>query len=452
MALDTLAFTGWRGCLESELSMRQTSRFRAGPWLTPMLYAVAAIVAGVSFPRIESHWFPHVSAAASVNSAIAIYSSIASGMMAFTGIVFSLNFVMVQFSATAYSPRLVWWIARDPVLSHALGVFSATFLYAIAALAWLDRNNSQTVPFISAWIVIALLFASVAMFIALIHRVGMLQINRMLLFTGNQGRKVIESLYGPPGLYSATQRKPYVYGSPLPVQTLVHKGRPRALQAIDVKKLAHFAMESDGHIDVVAAVGDTVLEKTPLLHVLGARWLIPETELRKALELGEERTFKQDPKYAIRLLVDIAIKALSPAINDPTTAVQALDQIGDLLLRLGVRRLEIGPLQDDSGRVRLTVPAPTWDDFLHLGFEEILSYGARSVQVMRRLKALVSDLTAVLPAGRHPALKYWQQRLQASIGRSFEDAEEKLSASTEDRQGLGITRVPAGPVPTRSAG
>jgi len=190
----------------------------------------------------------------------------------------------------------------------------------------------------------------------------------------------------------------------------------------------------------VAAVGDTIMEGIPLLHVFGAQQRVDEQELRDALELGEERTFEQDPKYAIRLLVDIAIKALSPAINDPTTAVQALDQIGDLLLRLGSRRLEVGSFRDDSGRVRLVIPFPSWDDFLHLAFEEILSCGAKSVQVMRRMKALVADLLTVLPVERHAGLKYWQQRLQASISRSFEDAEEKLSASMEDRQGLGTTR------------
>jgi uncharacterized membrane protein len=80
-------------------------------------------------------------------------------------------------------------------------------------------------------------------------------------------------------------------------------------------------------IEIVVAVGDTVVELTPLLHVCGTREPIPEEKLRRGIEVGNERTFEQDPKYAIRLLVDIAIKALSPAINDPTTAVQALDQI-----------------------------------------------------------------------------------------------------------------------------
>jgi len=419
--------------------LSKTRRASFGPWLIPLVYAVVAIFAGLLFPRFENRFIPHVAAAINVNSAVAIYSSIASGMMALTGIVFSLAFVMVQFSATAYSPRLVLWIARDPVVSHAIGIFSATFLYAVSALAWLDRGGSGKVPFFSAWIVVLLLLASVGMFIGLINRIGMLQINRMLIFTGNQGRDVIENLYELLGS-SSTTTQPDNYARSLPVQTLLHRGNPLALEAVRLEQLVRLASSCDGRIDVVAAVGDTIMEGIPLLHVFGAQQRVDEQELRDALELGEERTFEQDPKYAIRLLVDIAIKALSPAINDPTTAVQALDQIGDLLLRLGSRRLEVGSFRDDSGRVRLVIPFPSWDDFLHLAFEEILSCGAKSVQVMRRMKALVADLLTVLPVERHAGLKYWQQRLQASISRSFEDAEEKLSASMEDRQGLGTTR------------
>lgn len=417
----------------------KANRMHISPWLVPMVYAVTAILAGMVLPRLENLLFPHLKAELSIDAAIALYSSIASGMMALTGIVFSLTFLMVQFSATAYSPRLVMWIARDPVLSHALGVFSATFLYAIAALSWLDRSNSRKVLFISAWAVTALLLASVGMFIALIQRVGLLQVNRMLLFTAQQGRKVIENLYGEPGPSSG--KSPVFRGiKVLPTQVLLHRGRPQSLQAIDLKALIQLAQQNDARIEVVVAVGDTVLEGMPLLHLFSSEGRVQETQLRGTLALGDERTFEQDPKYAMRLLVDIAIRALSPAINDPTTAVQALDQIGDLLARLGRRRLEIGEFQDNAGSVRVVAEFPSWDDFLHLGFEEILACGAKSVQIMRRMKALVADLLAVLPVERHAALKYWRERLQTSIGRSFEDAEEKISASAEDRQGLGITR------------
>jgi len=177
-----------------------------------------------------------------------------------------------------------------------------------------------------------------------------------------------------------------------------------------------------------------------LLYVHATGDGIDEQELRDAFILGEERTFDQDPKYAIRLLVDIAIRALSPAINDPTTAVQALDQIEDLLRRLGRRRLEIGAIYDGEGNLRLVTPHPCWDDFLALAFDEIRVYGAQSVQVMRRMKALAGDLIDFLPEERHKPLLRQQRRLNATIARSFETAEEKREASVEDRQGLGVTR------------
>jgi len=166
-------------------------------WGIPGLYAGFAMAAALFFPEHETRIFPGLASALSVSAATAIFSSVASGMIALTGIVFSLTFVMVQFSATAYSPRLVLWISRDPVMSHALGIFTATFLYAIAALVGVDRSGSGRVPLISTLAVAVLLLASVGMFIALIQRIGLLQINRMLVFTGNQGRKVIAAVYSP---------------------------------------------------------------------------------------------------------------------------------------------------------------------------------------------------------------------------------------------------------------
>jgi uncharacterized membrane protein len=421
--------------------MTLSNRYRRqlAAWGIPALYAAVAIAAGLTFPRIENRIFPSLVSAMSVPAAMAIYSAIASGMIALTGIVFSLAFVMVQFSATAYSPRLVLWIARDPVMSHALGMFTATFLYAIAALAGLDRNLSGKVPFVSAGVVVVLLLASVGMFISLIQRIGLLQVSRMLIFTGDQGRRVIATMY-PSVKSEAAAQGSDDFRALRRTQTLTHRGRPRSIQAIDVNGLVNLAKSSGGVIEMVLAVGDTVVELTPLLHVFGAREPLDERGLRNRIELGGERTFEQDPKYAIRLLVDIAIKALSAAINDPTTAVQALDQIEDLLIRLGQRHLEIGAFRDGDGKLRLVAPFPTWDDLLRLAFDEICFCGANSVQVMRRMNALVSDLIQVVPEEHHPALRYWGGRLKATIARSFTDIEERLEASKEDRQGLGVPR------------
>jgi uncharacterized membrane protein len=408
-------------------------------WGIPAIYAAVAIAAALTFPRLETRVFPGLVSLMSISAATAIYSAIASGMIALTGIVFSLTFVMVQFSATAYSPRLVLWVARDPVMSHAVGMFTATFLFAIAALAGVDRNGSGKVPFVSTWVEVVLLVGSVGMFIALIQRVGLLQVNRMLIFTGEQGRKVITTLY-PSSNRAEAVAEPFDFRALPCTQTLIYHGRPRSVQAVNVPALVNLARVAGGVIEMIATVGDTVLELTPILHVYGAERPIDVRKLHGAVEIGEERTFEQDPKYAIRLLVDIAIKALSPAINDPTTAVQALDQIEDLLLRLGQRHLEIGTYADNEGKLRLVVPFPTWDDLLRLAFDEICAYGASSVQVMRRMNALVTDLSLAVPEERRPKLKYWDGRLKTTIARSFADSEQRIEALKEDRQGLGVPR------------
>jgi uncharacterized membrane protein len=407
-------------------------------WLIPMLYATGALILGFTVPRFAYDFLPGFVSTISVDAAMGIYSAVASGMIALTGIVFSLTFVMVQFSATAYSPRLVLWIARDPVISHSLGVFTATFLFALAALAWVDRSGSGRVPLASTLFVTVLLIVSVIMFIFLIQRVGMLQVNRMLIFTANQGREIIESLY-PPFDTPSSQASGEIAGKPC-LQTLLHHGLPRIIQAVEIPALLNIATTNECAIEMVATVGDAVLESTPVLRVFGVGRPVPERSLRLAIRLGAERTFEQDPKYAIRLLVDIAIKALSPAINDPTTAVQALDQIEDLLIRLGRRRLEIGSFCDAAGNLRLSISFPTWDDFLRLAFDEICDCGANSVQVMRRMKALVNELASILPEERQPALRDWQERLQLTVERSFAGQQDRLDASVEDRQGLGNTR------------
>lgn len=405
------------------------------PWLIPLAYAMAALLAGFTIPRFAYLLLPHFVSTMSVASAIAVYSSIASGMITLSVIVFSMIFLMVQFSASAYSARLVRWVAHDPVLSHATGVFTATFLYALAALAWVDRGGTGRVGLVSLGVMVGLLIASVIMFISLIQRMSRLQVTRMLIFIGDQGREVIEQLYLP----LETCATPSSAEDPQEpcVQAVSYHGRPLSIQRVDVPALMRIACEASCVINVKAAVGDTLLESTPILRVLGGNGPVPEETLRSAIELGITRTFNQDPKYAIRMLVDIAIKALSPAINDPTTAVQALDQIQDLLTRLGRRRLEIGAYHNAVGKLRLLIPYPSWEDFLRVAFDEILFYGASSIQVMRRMKALFNELIDVLPEERRAAFVCWQARLQSTVDRTFSNQDDRMDASTADRQGLG---------------
>jgi uncharacterized membrane protein len=164
--------------------------------------------------------------------------------------------------------------------------------------------------------------------------------------------------------------------------------------------------------------------------------------------LAGRRTFDQDPRYAIRLLVDIAIRALSPAINDPTTAVQALDHIEDLLRRLGQRQLEAGYVRDGDGSVRVVFPVPAWQDYLDLSFREIRHYGEDSIQVMRRLRAALAGLSETITAPeRRAAVLRYRAELDQTIGRGDFDELDRLSAMVEDRQGLGFGRPRAAAAP-----
>jgi uncharacterized membrane protein len=406
---------------------------------TPLLYAVGAVVLGLVVPRLEARFLPGLTAEAGASAAIAVLSAIASGMLPLTGLVFSLAFVMVQFSATAYSPRLVAWFASSGMMRHSLGVFTAAFLYAVAALAWVDRGGSGRVPLLTVWLAVVLLLVSVVFFVLLVQKIEVLTISRVLAFAGDQGRAVIERDYPARGGAEETRPAPRDERAG-GAQVLVHHGGPAVIQALDVERLAALAAREDAVIEVASAVGDTVADGLPLLRVRGARRLLPESALLPLVRLGAERTFAQDPKYALRILVDIAIRALSPAINDPTTAVQALDQLEDLLRRLGRRELSIGRRHDASGALRVVFPVPTWDDFLALAFDEIRFCGANSIQVMRRMRALLADLREHVPPDRVPPVEAWLERVAKGIHRVFDDLDDRRDALEEDRQGLGLGR------------
>jgi uncharacterized membrane protein len=415
-------------------------------WLIPMLYVCASVATGLILPRIEQLYFASYTLNLSVASAQAYLSAAGSGMMALTGIVFAMAFVMVQFNAVAYSPRLALWFARDRTLFHALGIFAATFIYALFALAWVDRGGSGTVPLFSCLLVGILLIVSMLLFSQLVQKLSDLQITRVLQMVGDRGRKVIESMFNHSEHEKVGKTKPSNKSLDTAelgaiTQTVRYSGEPRSIAKFNVQALVSQAQRANAVIVMTCAVGDTLVDDTKLLQVHAATGRLSQEALLRSVHLSRERTFEQDPKYPIRLLVDIAIKALSAAINDPTTAVQTIDQIEDLLHRLGRCNLDVGYATDASGAVRLILPMPTWEDYLTLAFDEIRQYGASSVQVMRRLRAaLVSLADSLSSAERVSAVKRYLEHLDQIVAHSPLDAQDRLMAQLEDPQGLGLSR------------
>src|ERR1700730_2040956 len=415
-------------------------------WLIPMAYAITSIICGFGLPRLEHTYLASYTLELSATSVQAYLAAVASGTMVLTGIVFSIAFVVVQFSAIAYSPRLVLWFARDPILYHSTGVFVATFMYSLSALVWVDRNDSGKVPLFSLLLVNAMLILSVVLLSRLAQNINNLQITNVLHMIGNRGRDVIRDMFRHPDETGATDgdaiRNHADRNQLDPVtQTLRYSGDPRAIASIDIDRLVLQAAQVGAVIVMACGGGDKLVENGTILRVHGAKRVLPDRQLVRALSLEIDRTFEQDPKYSIRILVDIAIKALSPAINDPTTAVQAIDQIEDLLCRLGGHDLDAGYANDVNGVLRLIYPMPTFEDYLTLAFDEIRQYGSAFVQVMRRLRAALLGISdSLTKVDRVAAVRQYLKHLDLAIERSPLDSVDQSTARYEDRQGLGLSR------------
>ena len=155
------------------------------------------------------------------------------------------------------------------------------------------------------------------------------------------------------------------------------------------------------------------------------------------MAFGPERTLEQDPMFAFRIIVDIALKALSPAINDPTTAVLALDQVHRLLRLVGKRKLRGEVLLDDDGQPRVIFRTPNWEDYVHVACSEIRACGADNLQIARRMRAMLENLQSTLPEHRRAALETELNLLDWAIETHFERPEELALARVADSQGLG---------------
>ncbi|MCX4695534.1 DUF2254 family protein [Streptomyces sp. NBC_01408] len=215
------------------------------------------------------------------------------------------------------------------------------------------------------------------------------------------------------------------------------------IQAFDAAGLIAAAVRHDCVLVLAHQVGDFVPPGTTLVEAHGSARTPDPRRVAGLVALGTERTIEQDPAFALRILVDIAIRALSPAVNDPTTAVQVLNHIDTFLHVVGrVRFRGRYVLADDRGRPRLVVPGRSWEDYLRVGVTEIREYGATSLQVCRRLRALLEDLLETQPTEHLPAVRAELVLLDESVRRTFTDSARRASAQTADRQGIGGGRPP----------
>ena len=409
-------------------------------WIVPALFATAAIVAGLVFPDLDQQ----TTATEDVvqltpETARGLLGALAGGMITFTGFVFSILLLAVQFGSSQFSPRMLRRFLRDRTTKVALGMFIATFIYALLVLGSIGTTNeADFVPVEAVQFAVVLLLLSMFMFLRLISKTTQgLRVATVLKDLGADARKIIDEIYPDPVTDPAAAGANVIDSThdSAPSSVVPYREAPSVLQSIDVPGLVAQAVEHDVVIELVPPIGTFLIDGEALFHVYGGS--VDENHLAHSVATGDERTLGQDPGFAFRLLADISSKALSPGVNDPATATQALDQIELLLRQIAQRRLTPGVAQDAEGRVRLHYPAPSWEDYVSLALAETRQYGEGSVQVSRRLHALLHGLREVAPPYRRAAIDAELALLGSSVQRGFSDEIDRDAAGAEDRQGIG---------------
>jgi uncharacterized membrane protein len=231
-----------------------------------------------------------------------------------------------------------------------------------------------------------------------------IQLAPTLSAIAGQGRGIIDDLYPRP--YPA-QRQP---AAPLPPRhrAVLWPHRQATLQQLDLRQLLRAA---GGAVIVLrAGIGDTLQQRAPVADLHGGE--VADTAVLAGLVTGQERTFHQDPLFAFRLLADIAMRALSPAVNDPATAVQVLDTTESLLQPLASRDLDMADVADDAGTVRVVLALPSWDDYLRTGLDDLIESASQSPMVLLRAQALLTTLLNAAPPARQPPITRRLQRAE----------------------------------------
>jgi uncharacterized membrane protein len=191
-------------------------------------------------------------------------------------------------------------------------------------------------------------------------------------------------------------------------------------------------------VEIAVAVGEFIAEDQIFFRIYGVNGAnVDEKALNRCVDIAVERKLEQDPAFGFRIIVDVASKALSPAINDPTTGVLALDQIQHLLALIGQRQLDAGIGKDQAGAVRLIYPSCDWEDYVTLGVTEIRLYGGPNPQVTRRLQAMYDYLLQVLPEPRLDAIRNEIALLRQTVEQCYTNHQDREIAATPDDLGFG---------------
>ncbi|MFD3356591.1 DUF2254 domain-containing protein [Streptomyces fradiae] len=417
--------------------MRET--VRAQLWPLPTLGVVLAVVAGVGLPRLDAriqHDIPpglrDYLFGGSADAARTVLQAIAGSLISVTALTFSLTVVTLQLASSQFSPRLLRTFTADRYVQTTLSLFLATFTYALTVLRTVRTGDDEQVMFVPQVSVTGAFLLTLASVLGLVlflsHLAREIRVETMMRSVHSAADRTVDRLLPEDDSaagHTGTPPQPPADALPLPA------GRSGFLTAVDEQALLEAAVEADAVLLIDRLPGSSLIAGTPM----GAAWprtgkpFSPEVRTRllrraaEAVSTGAERTEAQDIAFGLRQLTDIVAKALSPGINDPTTAVHALSHSSALLCELAHRDLGTRLLRDDH-HLRVVLQRPDFGDLLDLAVAQPLRYGAAEPAVLTRILMLLRELAWTSTPEQHSPIAATLARLRSTIeARDFPTAE-----------------------------
>ena len=413
---------------------RATSYLKSALWTVPIIAIVLVHLLAPMLRGLDS-WLDWRLVGFEPAGAQSLYQTVITLTLSFLVFTFGSLLVAIQVAGGQLTPRIIaTTLLRDNVVRYSVGLSVFTLVFAVTAL----NRQGTSVDEVGLFVTGILGIACIADFLFLIdYTARLLRPVSILTRIGDQGVLMIKSVYPEPASALTPEAAASLGPLPAPERPVEHVGTSEVVLAVDLATLVTLAEHHNGVIEFVPQTGDFVAVEEPLFVLYGGATAIHDRVLRSTVALGRERTLEQDPMFAFRIIVDIALKALSPAINDPTTAVLALDQVQRLLRVVGRRQLRGEIIPDQNGQPRVIFRTPNWEDYVHVACREIRACGADNLQVARRMRAMLEDLRRTLPERRRAALQAELDLLNRAIDSHFPFPEDRLLAQIPDPQGLG---------------
>ncbi len=387
---------------------------RARLWVVPSLAALLAALAALGLVRVDLATDSlGLGLAIGPDSARALLSTIAGAMISFTALVFTITMLVLQSASTQLSPRVVRTFLRDRFNQAVLGLFVATFVYSLLVLAAVGESDVPQVSVISA---VGLVLVAVLAFVSYIdHMAHDIRPSSVIESIAAEAHAVIERVYPEMHEGEVILTAQHAQAEHADGRSLQWSGSAGYVQSFDLDRLLALAEAHGADVELHVGTGEFLVHGQPLLSVMtqltGAT---PDTDVEALVRLGPERTMSEDPAFGLRLLVDVALRALSPSLNDPSTAIQAIDRLHELLSLLQVRRIP-SPLvrQTDSG-ASVVMPTPDWDAYVRLATSELGLACQALPQVRRHLQDMIGALLREADPARQPALRRAQTEIDAA--------------------------------------